>query len=138
MQKKLEDTIYHSILRVSAVVLAAVLLFESGLLSDSTAALSQNTHRYLAQSVNMSASVQPTDLNQVTAALTEQQTLLDAREAALREREIAVELNQGGVQNDKATFAIAVMLFILLGLILTNYVLDYVRSKELLKNAQTV
>lgn len=79
----------------------------------------------------MTASVQPTDFNQVTAALAERQIRLDAGEAGVREREVVVELNQGGVKTDRATFAIAVILFILPGLILTNYILDYLRSREL-------
>lgn len=135
---RLENTIYHSVLRVGAAVLALVLLFESGLLIDSTASLAQNTHLYLAQSVGMSASVKPNEVNEITAALTEQQQLLDAREAELREREIAVELNQGAVSNDRAMFVIAALLFIMLVLILLNYVLDYLRARPEQNSLQPV
>lgn len=134
----IEQSIYHRTLRVSAVVVAFVLLFESGLIVESTATMAHNTHLYLAQSVGMSASVQPTDLNQITAELTKQQQLLDAREAALRDREVAVQLNESGVSNDRATFLIAGLLFVLLVLILLNYVLDYLRSRPVITSQKTV
>lgn len=127
---RLQHSLYHRLLRVSAAVLAVVLLFESGLAVSTTADLARQTHLYLAQSVSMSASVQPTELNQFTAELTKQKQLLDAREAALREREIAVELNSSA-GNERATFAIAAMLFILLVLIVTNYILDFWRSRPI-------
>ena len=126
-----EHSQYHRVLRVSAVVCALALVFESGLLSESTALLSQNTHRYLASAIGMSASVQPTELNQLTAALTEKQQELAAREAALREREISVDLASGsGSGTDTATYILASVLFILLVLILLNYTLDYLRARE--------
>jgi len=129
---------YHRVLRVSALVFAITLVFESGLLSKTTANLSQNTHLYLANAVGMSAGVAPTELNQYTAALTQKERELTARESALQEREIAVDLNQGGATaNSTATYLLASILFILLLLILLNYVLDYLRQKELTA-AQTV
>lgn len=127
----MEKTTYHRVLRVSAVVCAIVLLFESGMVMRSTAHLSENTHRYLANVVGMSASVTPTELNTLTAELTAQKTALEEREAALAEREIQVELNSAGTVNDSSTYLIATLLFILLVLIVTNYVLDYLRSQKL-------
>lgn len=126
----IQHTNYHRILRVSAVVCAAVLLFESGIVSQSTVQLSQNTHRYLANSVGMSASVTPTELNTYTAELTAQKKALEAREAALAEREIQVGLAEGGATNQRATYIIAGLLFILLTLIILNYTLDYLRARE--------
>jgi hypothetical protein len=79
----------------------------------------------------MSASVTPTELNQYTAALTQKQRELEAREAALTEREIAVDISTGGtVNSDTTTYILASILFILLVLIVLNYVLDYLRSRE--------
>lgn len=130
--KRLEQSMYHRVLRVAALVCAFVLIFESGLLSDSTEQLSQNTHSYLANAVGVGASVQPTELNRYTAELTARERELDEREAALNEREIAVELSTGGVAgNETATYLLASILFILLLLILLNYTLDYLRAKEL-------
>jgi len=126
------SSMYHRILRVSALVCAVVLAFESGILSQSTAVLSQNTHSYLANAVGMSVGVASTPLNQYTAALTAKERELESREAALSEREIAVSLNSGSSNNsnDRATYLLAGILFILLVLILLNYTLDYLRLKE--------
>lgn len=90
-----------------------------------------DTHEYLANAVGASASVSPTELNKITAALTAQRTELESREAALREREIQVDLaNNGSPSNDTATYVLASILFVLLVLILLNYALDYLRIKS--------
>lgn len=113
------------------MVCAFVLLFESGLLLESTAQMSQDAHLYMANAIGMSASVQPTELNELTAGLTELQRDLEAREAALSEREIAVGLStSGGQNNETATYVLSSILFVLLVLILLNYALDYLRAKE--------
>jgi len=129
---------YHRILRVSVLVCAIALVFESGILSESTKALSINTHSYLASAVGMSAGVAPTELNQYTAQLTAKERELQAREAALSEREIAVNLSSApGVEtNQRATYILASILFILLVLIILNYALDYLRLKEARINEQ--
>lgn len=133
-----EQTNYHRILRVSAVVMAIALVFQSGVVSDSTAVISQGTHAYLANAVGMSASVEPNELNRYTAALTEKEQELAAREAALEEREIAVDLqSRGETSSDTATYVMASILFILLVLIVLNYTLDYLRLREL-RQQQTV
>ena len=125
------DSHYHRILRISALVCAIALVFESGLLVESSAKLAQNTHLYLANAVGMSAGVAPTELNQYTAQLTQKERELDEREAALAEREIEVSLStQSAAGNDTATYLLASVLFILLVLILLNYTLDYLRLKE--------
>tara|TARA_B100000508_G_scaffold62756_1_gene49219 strand:+ start:4031 stop:4444 length:414 start_codon:yes stop_codon:yes gene_type:complete len=129
----LEDSNYHKLLRIAAVVCAVVLVFESGLINDSTSRISQGTHAYLANAIGVGASVKPTELSQYTAALTQKERELQAREAALLEREISVDLNEGGsAANDTVVYLLASILFILLVLILLNYVLDYLRSKEVL------
>lgn len=125
-----QNSNYHRILRVSAVVSAIALVFVSGLVSDSTAHISRGTEAYLANAVGMSAAVRPTELNQYTAALTQKERELAAREAALKEREISVNLSGGGTSSDTTTYVLASVLFILLVLILLNYALDYLRSRE--------
>jgi hypothetical protein len=85
----------------------------------------------MANAIGMSASVQPTELNELTAGITQRQQELDAREAALSEREISVGLStSGSAGNDTAIYVLSSILFILLVLILLNYVLDYLRTKE--------
>jgi hypothetical protein len=126
-----QDTHYHKILRVSACVLAFTLLFVSGLVVETTSQLSRGTYDYVATAVGISVGVEPTELNQITAALTEQKRELDAREAALQEREIAVRLNSSNNQSsDYGTFILSALLFILLVLIVLNYILDFLRARE--------
>ncbi len=128
----MKDSNYHRILRIAAVVFALVLVFDSGIVTESTAKLANGTQAYIATAIGVGASVQSTELNQYTAELTSRQRELDAREAALREREIEVGLNDGGSMNeDYSTYILASILFILLLLILLNYTLDYLRTKEL-------
>lgn len=124
-----ETTMYHKVLRVSSVVCACVLAFQSGIFSQATAELSQNTGNYLANAVGMSASVAPNELNQYTAALTQKERELAAREAALEERELAIggQTTANG-SSDTTTYLLAGVLFILLVLILLNYTLDFLRA----------
>lgn len=127
----MEHTIYHKVLRVFSAVFALLLIFESGLINEATVKISQDTHMYVANAVGMSASVQPNELNQITAHLTQREKELDQREKELNEREISVNLSTGAnIDSDKTTFVLSSILFILLVLILLNYALDYLRSRE--------
>lgn len=126
----LQTTNYHRFLRVAASVTALVLVFESGLVSHSTQQLSLQTKNYLANAIGMSASVEPNGLNEITAELARRQKELDAREASLNEREIAVDLSTDVPRSDTFTYLMAAILFILLILIVLNYTLDYLRMKE--------
>lgn len=123
---------YHSVLRIASAVVAVMLIFESGLMSPVTARLADQTENYLANAVGVSVGVAPTELNQMTAALTARDQELDARELAIAEREIEVGLSGGGgaMGMDSGTFVLATLLFILLVLIILNYALDYARARE--------
>lgn len=126
----MKDTSYHMVLRISALTLALVLLFDSGLLSPVTAQISQNTQDYVASAIGMQASVAPTELNELTAELTARERLLNQRESDLKAREIAVNLEDGSVGTNYSTYIMSILLFILLVLILMNYAFDYVRMRE--------
>lgn len=130
MTRTLEDTMYHRVLRTSALVCALVLLFESGIISQSSARLALNTNEYLANAVGVGAGVEPTELNTLTAELTAQKKKLGDREAAIHEREIEVGLATGEVPGQTTTYVLAGVLFILLVLIVLNYILDYLRSRQ--------
>lgn len=123
---------YHSTLRVSALILAAVLVFVSGVIDPVTTELAQHTRTYVASSVGIHASVPPTELNTRTAALTERERELAAREAALEQREIGVNLNtaQSSATPDRSTYVMSSILFILLILIVLNYALDFARRRN--------
>ena len=131
IEKDVKHSKYHKVLRVSAVVCTMMLLFESGLVHDSTRQLSIGTHEYLANAVGATASVEPTELNSLTADLTAQRLALSQREASIREREIEVGLLPGESANQKTTYILAGLLFILLILIVLNYTLDYLRLREM-------
>ena len=128
----LQTSAYHRILRIAAVVFAVVLVFQSGLVSDSTAKVARGTSAYIATAVGMSVGVKPTELNQYTAALTKKEQELAAREAALQERELEIGLSTDGQAQDSSTYILASILFILLVLIILNYTLDFLRSRETL------
>jgi hypothetical protein len=116
-----------------AMLAALILVFDSGLLSPVTSQLSDETSVYLASVVGVGASVAPTELNTITAALTEREQELAEREAVLTERELAVGLNSGDRQasQDLSTYILSLLLFIILVLIILNYALDYARAREL-------
>jgi hypothetical protein len=97
---------------------------------ESTALISQNAHQYLANAVGVGASIEPTELNTLTAEMTKQRLALDAREQAIKEREIEVGLTGGESSNDRAIYILSGILFVLLVLIVLNYVLDYLRARE--------
>lgn len=122
----LEQTLYHSLLRVALIVVAITLVFDSGLLFSKSAELSSSTQQYLANAVGVTVGVSPNEVNQLTGRITELEQELAA------EREIAVSLNsENAPSTDKSTFVLSIILFILLVLIVLNYALDYVRAKTL-------
>jgi hypothetical protein len=127
----MQDSMYHSVLRTSALTLALMLMFMSGLVSPVTKHLSTQTERYLASAVGIYAAVEPNGINEVTAALTAKESELRDREALLRERELSLGLGDTtAATNDYTTYVLSVILFVLLVLIVTNYVLDYVRARR--------
>ena len=128
----MQQSIYHSILRIAALTLALVLLFDSGLLSPLTRDISKNTQLYLANAVGMYAAVETTELNSLTAELTKQKTELDAREAALRERELSTGVADESSANPFSTYVLSILLFIILMLIILNYVLDFLRQRKIM------
>ena len=128
--RSLTETGYHMFLRTAALTCALVLLFQSGVIDPSTHAVSLETQSYLVAAVGMSAAVTPTPLNEYTAALTAKEQQLNQQEQQLQQREIAVNLAQNGGTNSYSTFILSIIVFILLVLIITNYVLDYVRYRR--------
>ena len=127
----LEFTIYHKILRIAGVVLAITLVFQSGMISNTTALMTASTQSYLANVVGVNVGVAPTELNTLTAGLTAKELALDARDRALTEREIAIGLNgQAGTQ-DATTFIMGLTLFMVVLLLVLNYALDYLRARQL-------
>ena len=127
-----QSLLYRSLLRVSAVVTACVLVFQAGLIDERSATVfSQAGDSLAAMTVGATASVAPNEFNQITAELTRQEQLLQAREAEITSREIELGLQQGEpAVNQTTTYLIAAILFIQLVLLVLNYALDYLRARE--------
>ena len=117
----MRNSMYHIVLRTSALTLAVTVLFVSGVLSPVTAELSRDTSAYLATAIGMNASVLPNEINTLSAQL-------EKRSQELAQREISVSLQEQTVGGtNTSTFVLSVLLFILLVLIILNYFLDYMR-----------
>jgi len=129
----MQETLYHSVLRVAMAVVATVLVFDSGLFSPVTKQLSLNTQQYLGQAVGVYAGVESTELNTITAALTEKEQSLAEREKTIEQREIEVGLATGSTRGVDSTFILSVLLSIILVLIIINYILDFRRGRLLTK-----
>lgn len=126
-----QSILYRSLLRVSLIITAVVLVFQAGIVDDRTAALFSQTTSELSATVGMSVSVAPNEYNQITAELTKQQNLLSQREQEITQREMDLGLNSGEpTANQTTTYVLASILFVQLLLIILNYGLDYLRAKE--------
>lgn len=123
----MKDSLYHKLLRTSALSLALTLLFVSGVLLPVTRQLSENTGAYLATVVGINASVLPNEVNTLSAKLVE-------RDNELTQREIAINLKESKQEmGDITTLIMSALLFLLLVLMILNYVLDFVRSRKMAK-----
>jgi galactitol-specific phosphotransferase system IIC component len=120
----MKDSVYHSLLRISALTLALVLLFVSGIFSESTKDISRDTGLYLATAIGINAAVLPTEINTLSEQLLE-------KDKEIQSREIAVSLKEANAnKSDTATFILSILLFVLLILIIFNYILDYIRTRK--------
>jgi len=111
------------------VIVALMLLFDGGYISPLSKQLSDSTIQYVANSIGIFASVEPNELNQITAELSKRENELDTREAALREREISAR-DFGGNDSDVSVYILSVILFILTVLIVLNYAMDFIRARK--------
>lgn len=115
------------------VVVACVLVFDSGIYSPITKQLADTTIAYLASvgtGVGATATVPVNEVNTLSAQLREQKEILDAREATLNEREIEAR-SYNTSSTDYSTYIMSVILFILTVLLVLNYVMDWTRVREM-------
>lgn len=131
MYNSLEHSAYHKVLRVFALVMTAVLLFQGGVLSSTTAQLATMTQEYLAAAVGVSVGVPPNELNTLTSRIAELETQVGYKDAQLRERELALGLSSRNGDSYTTTLILASIQFILLLLIVVNYTLDYFRVRKI-------
>lgn len=124
---------YHSLLRISLLFVAFLLVFDSGLLSPKTAEVSQVTQHLLANAVGVKASVAPNELNVLTARITELETELSKKDRELNVAQAAYPNSGDGERIFgfvPSTLVLSAILFVLLVLVSLNYVLDYYRMKH--------
>ncbi len=122
--------LYQSLLRVSVLVTAAVLLFDGGFVAPITREFSNTTIEYLASvGTSVVANVPQNEVNTLSAELRKRQEELDQREAALASREIETR-SFGGGNVDYSTYIISSILFIQLVLIVLNYAMDWSRVRR--------
>ena len=123
------STRYRSFLRIAVVVVMVVLLFDGGFLSPITKELSDNTILYIGSvGAGMFASVPPNEINSLSAQISERGRELDAREAALNEREI--QARSYPTDTDYSTYILSSIVFILTVLIVLNFGMDWMRVKK--------
>lgn len=134
----MEAHIYHKFLRISAVIVTIVLLFDGGFFSPVTKQLSDNAIGYLANSVTgMSARVEENELNRVSAELSQWERSLAQREASLESREIETRSFRTSDAPDYSLYILSSILFILTVLIVLNYALDFARVRRIQYEQQT-
>jgi hypothetical protein len=130
MVTSLDHSIYHKVLRVSATILAAVLLFQSGFFTPLTAQLSSRTGQYLASAVGVSVGVPGNDTNRLTTRIAELEAQVGAADIQLRERSLETGLSAGFGGSATTTYLLSAILFIMLVLIVLNYALDFYRARQ--------
>lgn len=129
MEVSSENTsLYHSFLRIAVLTFTLVLLFDSGLVSKDSVKIADLATGHVATVVGVKASIEPTEVNQLTSRITELEG-----ELAAKERLIAVNVNEGGQSTNTSTVVLSFIVFFLLCLIILNYILDYLRSPITMK-----
>lgn len=124
----MNGSLYLSMLRVSLLTTAVVLVFDSGIVSPVTKQLSDNTLLYLAQTASVVARVEQTEINTLSEDLRKRSEELDAKEAALRT--IEARTYGASTEPDYSTYILSLILFILTLLIVLNYILDWHRVRS--------
>ena len=130
---------YHSFLRIGLLVVLTVLVFDGGFVSPVTKLLSDRTIEYVASTATgVYAGVPQTEINELSAQLLARQREIELRESVLLTREIeARDFGERG-NTDVSTYILSSILFILTMLIVWNYVLDWMRVKQMYREKQTV
>jgi hypothetical protein len=119
-------SLYHRVLRTSAVVTTLILAFESGVVVPRTAVFSLATEQYLANVVSMTASVAPNEVNTLAADLKKKSDELNAREREINARAQDTTI----VSTSSFTYVLIAILVGQTVLILLNYFFDYRRGKR--------
>ena len=127
-------SMYHRVLRTSAVITALVLAFESGVVVPRTAVFSLATEQYLANVVSMTASVAPNEVNTLAADLQKKGDELNQRERDINARAEDTTI----VSVSSFTYFLTAILTGQTVLILLNYFFDYRRGRRRKTQPQAV
>ena len=127
-------SMYHRVLRTSAVITALVLAFESGVVVPRTAVFSLATEQYLANVVSMTASVAPNEVNTLAADLQKKGDELNQRERDINARAEDTTI----VSVSSFTYFLTAILIGQTVLILLNYFFDYRRARRRQTQPQAV
>ncbi len=117
-------TLYHRTLRVSATVVACMLLAVSGVVPG-TETMGRYASKSVAQVIGVGASVAPNEYNTITAELARRAAELDARE-----REIDARALDTSTSFELREYILSGILILLLCLIVLNYLFDYLRARR--------
>lgn len=120
----------QSFLRISLLVVAVMLVFDSGILSPVTTQIADTTYTYVAAvGASMSARVEGNEYNTLSAQIAQEQQRLNDREQALNDREIAARTYDPQSHSEYSTYILSILLFIILVLLVLNYVMDWKRAR---------
>lgn len=129
-------TPYRSFLRISIVVVAFLVVLESGLLFPITRHMSLDVYEYLGSvGSSVRATVPENELNILTAQISARERELDERERLLAEREIAAR-NFGADEPSYTLYSMSVILFVLSTLMIMNFYLDWKRTRRFVYDTQ--
>lgn len=121
----IRNSYYHRTLRTCALLVGLVLVFDSGLMTKESPALSDGAVQYLANAVGIVATVPATEVNTLAADLEMRSAELDRRE-----REIDAQARYTALGTNTSTYVLSSILLLLLALIISNYVLDIMRERR--------
>jgi len=107
---------YHSILRISVLVFALALVFESGILSSVTQTIAHTAGEQFATAIQATTDNANYDEEVLSPEIARNQS--------------EVKTLTVSPTTTKSTFLLSAIVFILLLLVVLNYILDYLRSKE--------
>lgn len=111
------SSMYHSALRVLVLVFAVALVFESGMLSSATQTITHSAGQQFAAAIQATVD---------SANYTDEAGIMPAMQT--QESEVAAVTSSEALS--RGTFLLSIVVFILLLLIVLNYILDHLRTKE--------
>ena len=124
----LRYSIYHSVLRISVLFFAILLVFDSGLVSSQSNVLSISTQQYLANTISSQVGTVSVKNDEHIAIITKTDEMVSGK-GNFTTISLSEDIPQ--VMN-KSTLILSSIVFTLLLLILINYVVDCIRTRKMI------